>query len=214
MTHEKGADAPAEGAMSPVLHDSSSGAPADDNAHAILSDDQRAFRASLCGLVDFYRVEQTPALWRAFWPPAFIFLPVGSVLTAVAMTDRWVYGPAQPLLILVALLVTALGPVWAIVSLLRSIRRDDRYVAIFEEGLRIRLDPTAELQRIAWGQLESVACDDSQLTLTLVEGELRIENKFAELSLPELAARIRNARRLALWGRLSRQTLVQTTGPV
>jgi hypothetical protein len=174
---------------------------------AQLSDDDRAFRASLDGLIDFYRVEQGSSLWRAFWPPALIFLPLGSVLTAVAMTDRWVHGPLQPYMIVLALLVTATGPLWAIVRLLRSIRSEDRYVAIFEEGLRICLDGPDELRRIPWQELLEVQCDGSQLRLVLAAGELPIKNRFAELSLAGLAARIRHARRLALWGRLSRQSL-------
>lgn len=173
----------------------------------MLSDDEREFRASLQGLVDFYRVEQNASLWRAFWPAALIFLPLGSGLTAVAMTDRWVRGPFQPYLVVLALLVTAGGPLWSIVSLLRSIRSEDRYVAIFEEGLRISLDGSGELRRIGWQELLEVRCDGSLLSLELPEGELQIRNEFAGLSLSALGARIRHARRLALWGRLNRQAL-------
>ena len=176
---------------------------------ALLTDEDRAFRASLAGLIDFYRVEQAPSLCRAFWPAALIFLPLGSVLTAIAMTDRWVRGPFQPCVIVLALLVTAIGPLWCIVSLLRSIRSEDRYVAIFEEGLRIHLDGTEQLHRIAWQELLEVQCDGSLLTLALPDGELHIRNKFAQLSLSGLATRLRHARRLALWGRLNRHSLAE-----
>jgi hypothetical protein len=172
-----------------------------------LSPDQRAFRASLEGLVDFYRVAQAAALWRAFWPPAFVFLPLGSTLTAIAMTDRWVYGPLQPWLTALALAVTAAGPLWAIVTLLRSIQRDDCYVAIFLTGLRVRLDADQEPRHIPWDELREVACDEHGVRLLLTSGELPITKGFAALSLPELAVRIRDARRLAVWGRLTPRVL-------
>jgi hypothetical protein len=182
-------------------------APTDARRPPELSPDQRAFRASLEGLVDFYRVEQATALWRAFWPGAFVFLPLGSVLMAVAMTDRWVYGPLQPVLTLLAIVVIASGPLWAIVTLLRSIQRDDCYVAIFLSGLRVRLEFDQEPRHIAWEELTEVSCDGHSLRLQLSSDELLITKAFAALSLPELAARIRDARRLAVWGRLTPRAL-------
>jgi hypothetical protein len=201
-THENGSSGPGSGATPRAA-----GVDADEPGSAQLSADDRAFRASLAGLIDFYRVEQGRSLWRAFWPPALIFLPLGSLLTAIAMTDRWVHGPLQPYLIVLALLITAAGPLWAIVSLLRAIGSEDRYIAIFEEGLRIHLDDSDQLRRIPWPELLEVQCDGSQMRLVLATGELQIANRFAELSLSGLAARIRHARRLALWGRLTRQAL-------
>jgi Bacterial PH domain len=168
-----------------------------------LTPDQRAFRASLEGLVDFYRVAQAAALWRAFWPAAFVFLPAGSLLTAVAMTDRWVRGPLQSWLVALAIAVTASGPLWAIVVLLRSIQRDDCYVAIFLTGLRLRLEADQEPRHIPWEELQDVSCDERGVRLSLTSGELVITKAFAALSAPELALRIRDARRLAVWGRLT-----------
>jgi hypothetical protein len=206
--------APPDSAREGALPDSArarEGALRPDAAGALsvpeLSPDQRAFRASLEGLVDFYRVAQAAALWRAFWPPAFVFLPLGSTLTAIAMTDRWVYGPLQPWLTALALAVTAAGPLWAIVTLLRSIQRDDCYVAIFLTGLRVRLDADQEPRHIPWDELREVACDEHGVRLLLTSGELPITKGFAALSLPELAVRIRDARRLAVWGRLTPRVL-------
>lgn len=186
--------------MQPPTHEDGARAPE-------LTPDQRAFRASLEGLVDFYRVAQAAALWRAFWPAAFVFLPLGSVLTAVAMTDRWVYGPLQSWLIGLAIAVTACGPLWAMVALLRSIQRDDCYVAIFLTGLRLRLDADQEPRHIPWDELRDVSCDGRGVRLSLTSGELVITKAFAALSAPELALRIRDARRLAVWGRLTPRAL-------
>lgn len=183
-----------------------------EDALVPLSAEERAFRASLEELVDFYRVEQASALWRAFLPPALVFLPLGSVLTALAMSTRLVPFVLQPWLILVALLVTAAGPIWAIVSLLRSMRRDDRYIALFLRGLRVRLDAQQEPVFIRWEELSDVHGEPDCIRLSLQDTReagprsLEITNSFAELTLPELAARIRTAKRLALWGRLSRAT--------
>lgn len=186
--------------MEPDTHDNEPPAPE-------LSPDQRAFRASLEGLVDFYRVEQASALWRAFWPGAFVFLPLGGLLMAVAMTDRLVYGPLQPPLTVLAMAIIGSGPLWAIATLLRSIQRDDCYVAIFLNGLRIQLDVDQEPRHIAWEELRDVFCDGQSLRLQLSSDELLINRAFAALSLPELAARIRDARRLAVWGRLTPRAL-------
>jgi hypothetical protein len=157
--------------------------------------------------VDFYRVEQASALWRAFWPAAFVFLPLGAALMALALTDRWVAGALQAGLTVLAIAVTASGPLWAIVSLLRSIQRDDLYVAIFLDGLRVRLEPDREPRHIPWEELCDVSCDGRGVCLRLAAGELQIDKAFAVLSLPELAARIRDARRLAVWGRLTPRAL-------
>lgn len=190
-THEDGASSARERGAGPV-------SPVPE-----LSPDQRAFRASLEGLVDFYRVEQAASLWRAFWPAAFVFLPLGSGLMAVAMSDRWVSMSHQPWLTALAIAVTASGPLWALVTLLRSIQRDDCYVAIFLTGLRLRLEADQEPCHIPWDDLREVACDECGVRLSLTSGELVITKAFAALTQAELALRIRDARRLAVWGRLT-----------
>lgn len=179
----------------------------------MLSDDERSFRASLEGLVDFYRVSQSGALWRAFWPGTFVFAPAGSLLMAVALTDRFVFGRFQLALVVTAILITAMAPLWAIVTLLRSIRRDDRYVAIFKDGVRVCLEPgqwPERPERYSWAELLDAQCEGERLRLSTARGELVIQARFAELTLTELAFRIRDAKRLALWGRLSRPSLLRT----
>jgi hypothetical protein len=174
-----------------------------------LSDDERKFRASLEGLVDFYRVAQGGALWRAFWPGAFISLPLGSLLMALAMRGRFIVVGFEPALTLVAIVVIASAPLWALFTLLSSMRRDDRYVAIFQEGLRVCLDANVEPVQIAWEALSAVELrEDGHLWLATSEGEIEIALTFAELSLAELAQRVRDARRLAVWGRLTRPALL------
>jgi hypothetical protein len=176
-----------------------------------LSDDERKFRASLEGLVDFYRVAQGGALWRAFWPGAFISLPLGSLLMALAMRGRYIVEGFEPALTLLAIVVIASAPIWALFSLLSSMRRDDRYVAILQEGLRVCLEAGSEPLQIAWEALSAVELrDDGHLWLSTSEGELEIALSFAELSPSQLAQRIRNARRLALWGRLTRPALLDS----
>jgi hypothetical protein len=174
-----------------------------------LSDDERAFRASLEGLVDFYRVAQGGALFRAFWPGAFVALPLGSFLMALAMRGRTLVNGFEPLLTLAGIAVIASAPLWAIYSLLSSMRRDDRYVAIFQEELRVCLDAGSDPVQIPWSQLDAVELrEQHRLVLTLAWGELEISQSFAELDLPELGRRLRDAKRLALWGRLTRPALL------
>lgn len=176
----------------------------------LLSDDERSFRASLEGLVDFYRVSQGGALWRAFWPGTFVFAPLGSLLMAVSLTDRFVSGRFQLVLVVTAILITAMAPLWAIVTLLRSIRRDDRYVAIFLDGVRVCLEPAKGPERYSWSELLDAQCEGDCLCLSTARGDVIIQARFAQLSLAELAFRIRDAKRLALWGRLSRPSLLRT----
>jgi hypothetical protein len=176
---------------------------------AWLSDDERKFRASLEGLVDFYRVAQVGVLWRAFWPGAFISLPLGSLLMALAMRGRMLVNGFEPALTLLAILVIASAPLWAIFTLLSAMRRDDRYVAIFQAGLRVSLEAGSEPVQIAWEDLEAVELrGEGALVLVTAEGEIAITQSFAELSLAELSRRIRDAKRLALWGRLTRPALL------
>jgi hypothetical protein len=198
---------------------------------AWLSDDEREFRASLEGLVDFYRVAQGGVLWRAFWPGAFISLPLGSLLMALAMRGRLLRALTQgsvqfrldgfePALTLLAIAVIASAPIWAIYTLLSSMRRDDRYVAIFQEELRVCLGPSSEPLHIPWQELSEVAlrtesCSRADprasttcLVLVWAQREIEIKLSFAQLTLAELAQRIRDARRLAVWGRLTRPALL------
>lgn len=186
--------------MQPATHEKGSPVP-------WLSDDERNFRASLEGLVDFYRVAQGAVLWRAFWPGTLVFLPSGSALMAVALSNRWVLGDSQLALVLLAISITAAGPLWALVTLLRAMRRDDRYVAIFQDGLRICLEPGQGPRRFGWDEVLDACCQGQRLTLSTTQGDVVIESRFAELTLGELAFRIRDAKRLALWGRLTRSAL-------
>jgi hypothetical protein len=155
-------------------------------------------------MVEWYRVEQWRALWKAFWPAAFVFLPLGSLLVALAMVQRLVPFAWQPLVTIAGLLVTACGPLWAIVQLLRSIRTD-LYVAIRVDGLAVRLDPTQPEAVYTWDAIVDARCPTPGGALLLSLGtdeQVAIAAAFSELDLPELARRIRDARRLAVWNRL------------
>ena len=59
-------------------------------------------------------------------------------------------------------------------------------------------------------ELLDARCEGDRLCLSTSRGEVIIGARFAQLSLAELAFRIRDAKRLALWGRLSRPSLLRT----
>lgn len=168
-----------------------------------MDDEERAFRASLGRLVDWYRIEQTRSLWRAFLP-AFVLLPLGSVIVAGAQLPRFVPIDLAPWVTLAGVLVTASGPFWAISQLLFTIRRD-LYVAIRSDGLCIRLDPRAEERVYDWDTVVDAQYDAARelICVSLTSAEpVSIAGRFAQLGLPELSRRIRDARRLAVWNRL------------
>jgi hypothetical protein len=155
-------------------------------------------------MVEWYRVEQSRALWAAFWPGALVLLPLGSLLAALALLDRFVSPSLQPVLTIAGVLITACGPLWAIWALLRAIRRD-LYVAIRVDGLCVRLDPNREERVYGWEAIVEARYDDAkrEIAVTLADAEsFAISGAFSELGLPELALRIRDARRLAVWNRL------------
>jgi hypothetical protein len=167
-----------------------------------LDEEERAFRATLGRMVEWYRVEQTRALFQAFLP-AFLLLPLGSLLVGLSLS-RFVPIAHQPLVTLLGVAVTGSGPLWAILQLLRSIKRD-LYVAIRVDGLCVRLDPSASERLYAWETIEDARYDEVRgaLSVSLVGCEpLSIAASFSELDLPELGKRIRDARRLAVWNRL------------
>ncbi|MDB4976909.1 MAG: hypothetical protein JWN48_5250 [Myxococcaceae bacterium] len=168
-----------------------------------MDDEERAFRASMGLLVDWYRIEQTRSLWRAFLP-AFVLLPLGSSLVALAQLQRFVPLAFAPWLTLLGVLVTASGPGWAISQLLQTIRRD-LYVAIRSDGLCVRLDPEAGEQVYEWDTVLDAQYDarDEAICVSLSSREpVSIKGRFAQLGLAELSSRIRDARRLAVWNRL------------
>ncbi|MDB4988694.1 MAG: hypothetical protein JWN04_3872 [Myxococcaceae bacterium] len=168
-----------------------------------MDDEERAFRASMGLLVDWYRVEQTRSLWVAFLP-AFVLLPLGSAIVALAQLQRFVPIALSPWITVLGVLVTASGPGWAITQLLRTIRRD-LYVAIRSDGLCVRLDPLESERVYEWDSVLDAQYDASNeaicVSLRLAE-PVSIKGRFAQLGLPELSRRIRDARRLAVWNRL------------
>ena len=168
-----------------------------------LDEEERAFRAAFGRMVEWYRVQQAPALWRAFFP-AFLLMPMGSVLVGLAVIPRYVSLDVQPFVIMLGVLVTGSGPLWAIIQLLRMIRRD-LYVAIRVDGLCVRLDPATSERVYAWESIQDARYDAAKraLSVSLSEGEpVSIAARFSGLDLEELARRIRDARRLAVWNRL------------
>lgn len=168
-----------------------------------MNDEERAFRASLGRLVEWYRIEQTRSLWRAFLP-AFVLLPLGGSIVALAQLPRFVPIGIAPWVTLAGVLVTASGPFWAISQLLQTIRRD-LYVAIRSDGLCIRLDPHTEEHVYDWDTVLDAQYDATRevICVSLASAEpVSIAGRFAQLGLPELSRRIRDARRLAVWNRL------------
>jgi hypothetical protein len=101
-------------------------------------------------------------------------------------------------------LITASGPLWAIIQLLRTIQRD-LYVAIRSDGLCVRLDPSRAERVYEWDSVLDAQydADNGVISVSLASaGPLSIGGRFSELGLPELSRRIRDARRLAVWNRL------------
>ncbi len=169
----------------------------------VLSDDERAFRASLEKLVDWYRLRQSRTLLRAFLP-GLLLLPLGSAIVALSMARVSMSEALRPVLTVLGLLVTMSGPVWAIWKLLCAIR-GDLYLAIRVDGLAVRLDPKADERLYPWEQIGEIQHDPSADVLRIeLEGgaPLKLSGPFEEVSLPELGRRIRDARRLAVWNRL------------
>jgi len=168
-----------------------------------MTDEERAFRASLGLLVEWYRIEQKHALWWAF-APAFLLLPAGSTLVGAAMSQRYVPFAWAPWATLGGVLLTASGPLWAIIQLLRTIRRD-LYVAIRSDGLCVRLDPSHAERVYEWDSVLDAQYDADRgvISVSLAsDPPLSIAGRFSELGLPELSRRIRDARRRAVWNRL------------
>lgn len=164
-----------------------------------IDDEERAFRAAFGRMVEWHRVAQARSLWWAFWPGALVLLPLGSVTIALSMLQR-----SLPLTI-AGLVITASGPLWAMVQLLRSMRTE-LYVAIRVDGLCVRLDPRAGERIYAWDRIVDARYDAAArvIRIALDDGEpVAIAGSFSELDLPELSRRIRDARRLAVWNRLS-----------
>jgi hypothetical protein len=167
-----------------------------------LDEEERAYRASLEKLVDWVRVEQSRVLLRAFLPAALVLVPVGGVLVALSFA-RSEHGP---LLLVLGLVLIASGPSWALVSLIRSMQRD-AYVAIRVDGLAVRLDVRRDEAVYPWPNIADARPDPGGTHAVRVEltGEppLVLTGPFSGVSEEELARRIRDARRLAVWNRLS-----------
>jgi hypothetical protein len=167
-------------------------------------EDERAFRAAFGRTVEWHRPAQLGMLWRAFWPGALVLLPLGSVMVAFALFSRSVPIDLQPLVTIAGILVTASGPLWAMVQLMRAIQRD-LYVAIRIDGLCIRLDAGTGEKVYDWDSIGEVSYDPSSAVIRIARRDaspLQIEGEFSQIDLPELGRRIRDARRLAVWNRL------------
>jgi hypothetical protein len=173
-----------------------------------LDDDERAFRASLDQLVDWVRVDARWLFARAF-APALLLVPAGGSIIGTGMSGRFTGPRYGVLLLLLGLLLIAAGALWALVSLIRAMGHD-RYVAIRQDGLGVRLAPPAPEVIHPWERIEDARADASAraVRLVLASGEsVLLRGPFARVSDDELAQRIRDARRLALWHRLTPEAL-------
>jgi hypothetical protein len=177
-----------------------------DGSHAPppLDDDERAFRDSFALLVDFYRVEQGSRLVKAFLPAVLGFVPLGGLCVLLALATHHVSPALAPFVTTLGLVLIACGPASAIFLLLRSMH-EDLYVAIRVDGLALKLDPRVPEVVLPWDDLRDVCFDAPRgsVVLSTAGGEqYLVQGPFAEVSLATLAARIRDARRLAVWNRL------------
>lgn len=156
-------------------------------------------------LVDWYRLRPFRTLAYAL-VPGMLLLPLGNFVAAysAARMAKAAEGPWLPLLLLLGFGLMAAGPLWAMFSLFMSLRRDV-YLAIRTDGLAVRLDAEREETLYSWESLTQIRYDPAQdgLCLELSDGEaLILRGAFAGVTLAELARRIRDARRLAVWNRL------------
>jgi hypothetical protein len=156
-------------------------------------------------LVDFYRLEQRGHLLRAFLPATLFFVPAGALVVILSLTSR-AFSPAfVPVTATLGLVLVASGPLSAIVLLLRSMQHD-AYVAIRVDGLALKPEPRGPEELLSWESIEDArfrpeAC---LVAVSLRDGSERsLRGPFAEVTLPGLAEKIRDARRLAVWNRLS-----------
>jgi hypothetical protein len=169
-------------------------------------EEERALRESLAKLVDFVRVQPRRLFPRAFLP-AFVLVAAGGHLVA----GSFVHAESRPklglLMLLAGILVVACGPAWTLFVLIRAMDRDrELYVAMRVDGLCVRLDPQHPEAVHAWEAIHEVTVDAEAhaVAVELTSGEqLLLRGPFSGMTTPELAARIRDARRLAVWHRLA-----------
>jgi hypothetical protein len=173
-----------------------------------LSEEEAEFRAAREKLVDWVRVEPSRLFLRSFLP-SLLFVPIGGTLVGMSMGGRWVDARHGLWLVILGLVCTALGPMWALFSLIRAMGQDT-YVAIRLDGLAVRLEPHLPEALYPWDELSDARPEarERAVIVTLVSGQIvRLSGPFTAISETEFAARIRDARRLALWHRLSPESL-------
>jgi hypothetical protein len=151
-------------------------------------------------IVDFVMLEPQQDFARVFAP------------AAAALVAGWVMVLLSPahvtwLPVLGAVLLAS-APVGALLSFVRA-SRGEAYVAIRKVGLSVRLEPNTPERVLAWEQIEDVSCREKEgaVALTLPDCVVLLRGPFEDLSVGELTLRIRNARRLAVWNRLTRSAL-------
>jgi len=172
-----------------------------------LTADEAAFRASFAQLVDWYRVSQAPMLRRAFMPAMLGFVPLGG-LSITLGTSRLLPASLGPIAILAGIAIVAAGPIWCAFTLLSSIG-NDRYLAIRVDGLALKLVADAPERLIVWEELEDARYDETTHCAHLTirdRSSCTLSEPFADVSLPELMRRVRDARRLSVWQRLTPET--------
>lgn len=174
---------------------------------APLDDEERAFRESLEKVVDWVRVEPSRLFLRAF-APALALVPAGGALVATSVSSAVPATRQGVLFLLLGLLLITCGPLWALFALIRSMGRD-AYVAIRKDGLAVRLDPDRPQAVYAWESIEDARPEpEHRVRVSLATGEtLLLVGPFADVSENDLARRIRDAKRLALWHRLTPEAL-------
>lgn len=154
-------------------------------------------------VVEWYRHDASRRIFRILLPSSFV-LAFGSVLVSRSLFIRELTD-ASAALGLVGLLLVALGPLSAIVGLRRVLGAED-FLLLSTEGLLHQQG--GRVRRFLWADIERVSFDEPHAAIELLmrNGErYAIEKPFAGIGNRDLAGRLDEVRRKAMFGLLPQQ---------
>lgn len=135
--------------------------------------------------------------------PARLFAGRATFQLAEASAATWQVLPHEQGLMMAGLLLVLLSNVILILALRRNLATE-QFILLRADGVVRQVD--THYTHVAWDDVEQVVYDHARRAIVLEMrsgGELTLEDRYAGISREELAKRMRDVHRKAIWGLLA-----------
>jgi hypothetical protein len=136
--------------------------------------------------------------------PASLLVALGGGALALVLPHTDAGSSLHTWVLLLGMLLITSGPLWVLVQPVYGTRRD-AYLAFRLDGLAVRVEGASAATLLPWEDIDEVHSQENEDAVHVVcaaGAVITLHGPFEDATAHEVAARIRKARRLAVWNRL------------